>query len=335
MSDKPFLSVVIPSYNRRVRLEQCLEALACQSLPTVSFEVIVVDDGSTDTTAEYLRQSKFPYPIRFQRCENTGPAHARNLGVAMARGEFIAFTEDDVIPHKEWLANAAKHLRSGTIDVLEGKTVYAGTGKAVRRFDPEGLPSFVPCNLFVRRSSLQEIGGFEDKFFEKSSGLYFREDADLGFRLLEKGDRVAIVRDVLVEHPVQFLTLKDCYRHARRYVFDPLLYRRHPAKFRQFIEVKRIFGLTVHRPYHYVAWMCAFSWLLFCVALLGGAGVSGIGAAAVGFACSLLVRYKYQGRAALKLYRMHETTAFLFLPFVYLWAVVRGCIRYRSFALLV
>ena len=335
MKEKPFFSIVIPSYNRRARLEQCLEALARQSYPTAGFEVVVIDDGSSDTTVDYLHHARFSYPFRFQRCENAGPAHARNVGTGMARGEFIAFTEDDVVPETEWLKNAAGHLSSGAIDVLEGRTVYVGTQKNVRRFDVEGLPSFVPCNLFVRRSALQAIGGFDEEFYDGGSHLYFREDADLGFRLLEKRNRIKIARDVVVAHPVQFATLKDCIRHSLRYMFDALLYRRHPVKFRQLIEVKRILGLTVHRPQHYVAWLCVLAWIMIGVSLLRGADASTIGLALVAFICSLLFRYKYQGRGALKLYRIHETVGFLFVPLVYYWSVIRGCVRYKSFAPLI
>lgn len=328
--DNPYFSVVIPTYNRQAQLALCLDALASQSLDVRLFEVIVVDDGSTDGSAENVRKRAFPFPCKVLTVPNGGASEARNRGIKEARGGFIALTEDDVIPDSEWLAAAKRDLDAGGIDVLEGRTVYLGTATDVRRFEKTGIPSFIPCNLFVRRTVFDDVGGYDPAFFDARAHLYFREDADLGFRLLDAGYTVAFGREAVVAHPRQFGELRECLRHSRRYVFDPLLYRKHPLRYRACIEVKTIGGITIHRPQHLVA-------LLYVACLAGMAWSATYGSlrwmtglAAVAFVCSCLFRYRYQGIRTLRLHRLKDTIGFLAVPIVYIGAVCKGCIRYRT-----
>lgn len=325
-----FFSVVIPTYNRKEMLVRCLATLERQCGKAPPFEVIVVDDGSKDGTGEYLNIQEYPFPLKYLRVKNGGPSCARNAGAAMATGSYLAFSEDDVVVGEEWLSRAARHLKRTGTDVLEGTTIYQHTKKEVRRFEKQRQPSFIPCNLFIKREVFNRIGGYDESFFDPRSGLYFREDADLGFRLLAAGHTITLVPDVVVEHPPQFPALADCWRHAQRYVFDPLLYRKHPFRFRQMIEVKTIFGLEVHRPQHYLALVYGVILLWLCVAIATQEGSLMTVLAIVAFGCSLLFRYKYQAWQAIKLYRIHETIGFAILPLVYLWAIVRGCLKFKT-----
>jgi glycosyltransferase involved in cell wall biosynthesis len=332
--DRLLFSVVIPTYNRKEGLLACLDALAHQSADAASFEVVVVDDGSSDGTSAVLVGMNYPFVVQLLSNPHGGASAARNAGIAAARGEYVAFTEDDVLVEKDWLRNAAAHLAGGTIDVLEGRTVDSTTAKEVRRFEGKRLPSFIPCNLFVRRSLFGQVGGFDPAFHDVSRGLYFREDADLGFRLIDAGSRFAIAKDVVVAHPPQFLALSACLRHARRYMFDPLLYKKHPLRFRQFIEVKRVLGLSIHRPQHYVALVYAALLLWLIGAAIVGSWQTAVPLALLAFACSIFFRFKYKGMAALQLYNVKDTIGFMVLPLVYLASVVRGCFRFRSFGAL-
>jgi glycosyltransferase involved in cell wall biosynthesis len=335
MHNRPYFSVIIPTYNRRDSLARCLDALDRQTLPPDQFEVIAVVDGSTDGTVEMLAASRHAYRLQHLVLDNGGAGRARNSGAELATGEFLAFTEDDVVPDGDWLSHAQLHLQGGNGDVLEGKTVYADSAAVVRRFEPPGVPSFIPCNFFVRRRVFVECGGYDRDYFDRDRGLYFREDSDLGFRLLGRGCVVTIAPDVTVAHPLQFSTLSACMRHARRYVFDPLLYKRHKRRYREMIEVKDLGGVTIHRPQHYVALVHVAAVLLGIVGGSMGQTVlclSGFGVSLVG---AMLFRFKYQGRSALRLATIHETAGFWVLPFVYLAALVRGCIRYRAFGVLI
>ena len=105
MSDQPRLSIVLPTFNRRPRLVRVLAALDKQTVPPGTFEVVVVDDGSTDDTAEWLAKTAVNgYALRHLRQDNAGPAKARNRGVSEARGELILFIDDDVEPTPELVA---------------------------------------------------------------------------------------------------------------------------------------------------------------------------------------------------------------------------------------
>jgi len=325
------ISVVIPTHNRKHLLLQCLDSLERQSLGMDRFEVIVVDDGSTDGTIEELRRRPRVFAFNYLRIENSGPSQARNAGTASILGEYIAFTEDDVIVDEDWLKNGLTLLESKSLAMLEGRTVYARTRKDVRRFERTQRPSFIPCNLFVRKDVFDRLGGYDPSFYDAKTHLYFREDADFGFRVLAAGLRTAMGTDVLVEHPPQFTSLSSCFRHVRRYVFDPLLYRKHPMLFRQLIEVKDVGRITVHRPYHALAltYACLIAWLVFELIFARTVFLPII--ITLAFSCSMLFRYRYQGKRAMMLYKLHETFAFMVLPVVYLASLVRGCIRYRSF----
>ncbi len=329
-------SVIIPTHNRRDTLLRCLEALARQRLDHNQFEVIVVDDGSTDDSAKAMRERAFPFTLQVCEQSNGGASRARNRGGEEAKGEYLAFTEDDVLPDDRWLERAESHLlEDSSIDVLEGKTVTGSANASVRRYDLPGIPSFIPCNLFVRTSTFRATGGYDPEFFDGQKHLYFREDADLGFRLLDMGARVAIARDVIVSHPQQFTTLGDVFRHVRRYVFDPLLYRKHPLRYRALIEVKRIFGLTIHRAHHLVALVYLFDllWLLYTIPF--GPGPEIIAQVVLAFLCAAFFKFKYQGARGFRLSRVMDIGAFAVVPLVYLWAQVQGSVRYRTIGTLI
>ena len=95
------ISVVVPTHNRKATLLKCLRALEKQSVLPQEFEVVVVDDGSTDGTREMLESERFPFALTYTHQPNRGPGAARNLGITRAQGEFVLFIGDDIIadPH--------------------------------------------------------------------------------------------------------------------------------------------------------------------------------------------------------------------------------------------
>jgi len=167
------VSVVIPVYNGAATIEGCLNALRAQSLRE-PYEIIVVDDGSTDDTAELVRRSG----IRLLQQQNAGAPAARNRGIAEARGEWVAFTDSDCVPSRTWLARLLAAARR-TPDALgaAGRTVGHESQTPAARFvdlmgglDPEqslAHPKFpwAPSgNLMYRRAYIEAVGGYDARY---------------------------------------------------------------------------------------------------------------------------------------------------------------------------
>ena len=125
MHHKPFFSIVIPTYNRPERLVNCLEAIARLDYPGDCFEVIVVDDGSKNPLDLVIEPLKDKIDLKLLQQENAGPAAARNRGASEARGEFLAFTDDDCQPTADWLTQFAASFATNPLAMLGGKTINA------------------------------------------------------------------------------------------------------------------------------------------------------------------------------------------------------------------
>lgn len=196
---RPTISVVVPTYNRVARLRHVLDALERQNLPSGSFEVIVVSDGSNDGTESFLKVLRPAMRFRWLSQNNRGPGAARNAGVDKAMGEFIVFIDDDVVPEVGLLA---AHLRSH--DEAKRDVVVLGPLLAPEGFGMtpwvrwehamlmkqygamlrgEWQPSarqFYTGNASVRRAHILAAGGFDE-------GLRRAEDVELAYRLAARG----------------------------------------------------------------------------------------------------------------------------------------------------
>jgi GT2 family glycosyltransferase len=125
----PDFSVVIPTHNRIATLLRVLGSLGSQK-DAPSFEVVLIDDGSSDDTARVIRQSieekRFPFPVHFETQPNSGPGRARNRGTALAAGTFVVFLGDDTVPEADFLAQHARTHREGGDDPLLACLGYTG-----------------------------------------------------------------------------------------------------------------------------------------------------------------------------------------------------------------
>jgi glycosyltransferase involved in cell wall biosynthesis len=221
LNDRPRVSVIIPTRNRRALLRELLEALAKQSYD--NYEAIVVDDGSTDGSAEEVEAwARNGVSARLVQGTGEGAVAARLAGVAAAEGELLAFTDDDCIPNRDWLAAGVGALDSGA-DVVQGVTRPHG---AVRPLDRtimvdrhDGL--YNTCNVFYRRSAYDAAGGFERaaggvlrfRPGRRARNLGFGEDALLGWRVRRAG-RAEFAPDAIVDHQVFPPDIKDAVRRA-------------------------------------------------------------------------------------------------------------------------
>ncbi|MFM7317326.1 MAG: glycosyltransferase [bacterium] len=216
----PLLSIVIPAYNAAADLNACLDSLIGQ-IP-VSHEIIVIDDASTDDTAEVARQ----YGVRlFQKSTKSGPASCRNWGVHEARGHWVFFIDADVTVHRETIARALSHLKAkpalvalfGSYDdrphdpglVSQFRNLLHHHVHQSGQFAANLKPAhtfWTGCG-FIRRDIFLQFGGFDYWRYKKPA----IEDIEFGYRLSSAGHAIGLARDVLCKHRKRW-TLRSMVR---------------------------------------------------------------------------------------------------------------------------
>ena len=234
---EPRVSVVVATRNRAARLRDLLAALRSQTVAPDRFEVIVVDDGSSDGTAGYLREaagdgSLLLDPLVLDR--NEGRAAARERGWRVARAPLIAFIDDDCVPDPGWLeAGLAAHAAAPGA-ILQGRTepIAAEVDAAgplrrafTRTIRVEALdPGFQTCNIFYPRELLERVDGFDTEAFGLVHG---GEDSDLAWRAIATGARAKFVEGALVAHAVNWQGPLGKLRFAAGWELKA--YARHPG----------------------------------------------------------------------------------------------------------
>jgi len=217
-------SIVIGTYNRADLLRRALESLMQQSCGAEAFEVIVVDDGSDDATEEDLSElgRKFPNLRVLTTGANLGLSHARNLGLAHAAGEYVLYTDDDCIAHRDWVEKMCSCLEShpvaaGAIDSPKGSGVKLSHN--ISHFHPfmqgrrSGPIDFIAgANMGFRRQVLEELHGFDES--RKLAG-----DTQVCLKARAAGYQPWLNQEAVVVHDPAYLTLatavKSAYEHAR------------------------------------------------------------------------------------------------------------------------
>jgi len=204
---EPKISVIIPTRNAADKIEGCLEAIFSQSLKP--YEVIVVDGHSTDETVEKAR--KFPVKVLFQDYGACGAA--RQIGLENASGEYVAFTDADCRPAKNWLRNLVAKFNKGIVGVGGGiknvgegfwtqsinlaQSTFIGGGSSIqtRLFkEKRFVKSISACNSMYRKGDLEEVGGF-------NIHLSGADEAELNQRLTRlKKSKLLYVPSALVVH---------------------------------------------------------------------------------------------------------------------------------------
>lgn len=239
-------SIVIPSWNRPRRLQQCLDAISQQSYPRNKFETIVVDDGSDPPLEDAVPAETLAGGLtwRFLRQQNTGPARARNLGAWEARGEYLAFLDDDCVPHPDWLEEMDKAAQSYPEDLLGGgvlngcpENLYASVNQqlvdSVTDWLSQAQSPIAFCttnNMAVSKPAFKQAGGFNEAF-PSAAG----EDREFCARWLSSGGRIRRVSAAQVVH-YHPQTLRTFARMHFRYGKGSDLFHRsrHTSPARQF-----------------------------------------------------------------------------------------------------
>jgi GT2 family glycosyltransferase len=235
------ISVVIPTRNRAQKLRRTLDGLCAQSVPAAAFEVVVVDNASSDdtraTVGGYLDRAAH---WKYLREPKPGAAAARNSGIRASQGEIVLFLDDDVVPDPRLVEEHGKSHREQAAVVLGSvRFPWHGTGTAFRRTlsqhpellqsfrfpDPASVPfqHFYTCNLSLPRSFLSRSGTFDEDF--QGSGF---EDTDLGYRIARAGFRMVFNPRASAVHDC-WLSFPDFAEKQRRNGRElHLLLKKHP-----------------------------------------------------------------------------------------------------------
>ncbi|HEY77303.1 MAG TPA: glycosyltransferase [Thermoflexia bacterium] len=230
---EPLISVVIPVHNGEETLEACLAALERQTVDRSRYEVIVVDDGSTDRTPEIARR----HSVHLIRQEQAGPAVARNRGAEAARGQILLFTDADCIPAPDWIARMVAPFRDPEVVGAKGvyrthqqgwvpRFVQVEYEERYRRMAGRERIDFVDTySAAYRRDVFLANGGFDPLFPTPSV-----EDQEFSFRLARKGYRLVFVPDAVVYHRHDQNLAEYWRRKFRIGYWKTLLLRWHPER---------------------------------------------------------------------------------------------------------
>ena len=220
----PFVSVIVPTRDRPRALSECVRALANLDYPRDRFEVIVVDDGGTETMPPLPAHAP-GVALTVLRRSHAGPGAARNTGARRARGSYLAFTDDDCHPARDWLSayvRAAEALPGRTMGgpivnglggniYSEASQLLIGLLYAHHNEQPDDGRFFTTNNLFVPTALFRRVGGFDTKALRETA-----EDRELVGRLRRLGHRLAFTPTAVVfhRHP---LSLASFWRQQFQY----------------------------------------------------------------------------------------------------------------------
>jgi glycosyltransferase involved in cell wall biosynthesis len=236
-----FVSVVIPTYNRLPILRRCLDALEHQQIapPLERYEVVLVDDGSTDDTVGWLDAHATAYPhLRLIRQDHLGPAEGRNRGVEEARGDVIVFIDSDLVVTPTFLMSHARALRrdwdqgrdrlSFTYGAVINTANFENPTAEAHKPTDHSWAYFATGNVAIDRDVLERSGLFDTSF-----RLYGWEDLELGERLRQMGVRLVRAPEAVGYHwhpPLSLEQIPQLVRIEReRARMGLVFYRKHPT----------------------------------------------------------------------------------------------------------
>ena len=203
----PFISIIVPSYDRHKSLAACVRSIRKLNYPRDRYELIIVDDGSKIPIEEACPDISGDPSISILRQSNSGPASARNLGAEHARGDFLAFIDDDCIPTPNWLTELAHSLTNRYSDLVGGRTIngletnlYSSTSQlivdeAYSYFlsQNKDLQFIASNNMAVSSHLFRDNGGFNSTF--RTS-----EDRDFCDRWIKEDLQLTYAGNAIVHH---------------------------------------------------------------------------------------------------------------------------------------
>ncbi len=226
------ISVIVPTFNGEETIANCLNSLLNQSYKG-EYEVIVVNDGSTDKTSDVVKK----YPVRLLAQEHRGPAAARNLGARNTSGDILLFTDDDCVAEKNWIEEMMKPFDNPEIAGVQGryKTKQRSLIARFAQYEIEERYERMRRHKYIdfigsysaayRKNVFLKEGGF-DESFPIASG----EDPDLSFRLVAEGHKMVFAPNAVVYHHHPDTLLKYLRQKFYRAYWRVVLYKKNPKK---------------------------------------------------------------------------------------------------------
>lgn len=219
----PIFSIIIPTYNRPRQLSDCLQALSQLDYPKDRFEVIVVDDGSDTSLDSVVAPFKTELDLRLLQQQNAGPAAARNYAAQQARGQYVAFTDDDCKPAVDWLQALEACFSQHPDRIVGGRTVNAladnpysitsqniiSMGYAHYNAERDQARFFASNNMVVPAQKFRDLGGFDERFTTS-------EDRELCDRWLHCGYQMTYAPEVVIYH-AHPMTLRSFWKQHYSY----------------------------------------------------------------------------------------------------------------------
>ena len=224
--DSPSVTVVVPVKDRRERMLRCLDALLALEYP--NYDVLVLDNGSSDGTAEACREHArdADVPVRVEVIDGT-VGKLRNRAAELSDSDLLAFTDSDCMPAPGWLAAGTWPFRDRPrVGVVQGTTLpepgveFEGWAATIEVTEWSGL--YESCNLIVRREALAAADGFDEQVG------HFWEDTAAGMSLMRDGWEAAFVPDALVHHDVTHPGFAWQLKRGQRYGNAAAVARKYP-----------------------------------------------------------------------------------------------------------
>jgi GT2 family glycosyltransferase len=250
----PQISVVVPTYDRPRELRRCLDGLVALDYPKDSYEVIVVDDGGRERAEPLVMSMSDRLDVTVIRQENGGPSAARNAGAAVARGELLAFLDDDCVAAPDWLRRLAdRHVQDP--DAALGGTIRAdlvasplatvtqlisAAASARHHSDPSNARQVTTGNMAVPARAFGAVGGFSVDF--RTS-----EDRDFCDRWTASGRRIRFVRDAVVYHNPNLTLGRFVRRHFAYGRGAWRFHKEHADRSGERVQIQPSSYLRVHR----------------------------------------------------------------------------------------
>lgn len=227
------ITVVVCTYNRAVTLPKALESVATQTLsPSVGWEILVVDNNSSDGTRQVVEDFQRRYPGRFRYLlePQQGVSHARNAGIRDAQGDIVAYIDDDETAAVGWLQNLTGNLRSGEWVGAGGRIVPQWNCSRPRWLSTENSFTTAPlaafdmhtdkeelteppftANVAFRKEIFARLGGFRTDLGRSGKNLLSNEDTEFGRRVLAAGGRLRYEPSAVTYHPVEESRVRRAY----------------------------------------------------------------------------------------------------------------------------